>query len=540
MPPGLWKPLQHRGGTRAPALGSQQGLPPAWGQQGSGIPRGSTPAASVAGPGYPWRVTLRPARGHGAEQGWVAGPHRCHTHGRERCQGRGKRQEGFCKWRSPCRAVPGWLTQSPAPPTTTHRAAPAHPAPAPAQPRAGTGLRLVTISHPLGGLQPSAALGDTAPARPWPPHAAPARGWQPAGTRVPGEGVPGQGPQPHNGPGLRERGGDAGSPVPAGSARRTRLTGSPALPAPGQARAGGTPSHRPAAPAGVGGEQPPHCHGCGDPPTEAASATRLPPLGEGPQPPMSHAALWAERLPPPRRHWAPPQPGGVQGQDPHGCSPAPTRGCGAPAMGPGAPHSYTAQQHPPRRDPSGSLGITPTPHIPFPRWTHWGGWGGAEGIPPHPAGAAAQTGVHQIPPTPAGAGMPGRARRAGESDTGIPTGPPGHSGVARPRPLPPCSWRGWRGGLSCTRPSRPLHPSTARGRVPRRGHCPLPLPGGAACHLCRAVLLWAAPAPRRMLRAGAWGVSGEQDGGEHPGCPRCQRHQTCDWGRCARERCTPP
>lgn len=122
--------------------------------------------------------------------------------------------------------------------------------------------------------------GAAAPATPCPPSPGSADSCQ-WHLETPGGG-PWQGPQPYVGPSLSEHGGDVENPAPAGSAPRTRLTGSSALPAPGQARAGGTPSHRPAAPAGWGRAAAPPPRLCRPPspgiPTERGAAALHPKL----------------------------------------------------------------------------------------------------------------------------------------------------------------------------------------------------------------------------------------------------------------------
>lgn len=171
------------------------------------------------------------------------------------------------------------------------------------------------------------ALGSgsgAAPATPCPPCLGSAESCQ-WHLKTPGWG-PWQGPQPHVGPGLSERGGDVGNPAPAGRDLRTRLTGSSALPAPGQARAGGTPSHRPAAPAGWGRAA-----------ALLSGAVRTPfpgnPHREWGGSPSSLAAPWGEGLPPP---WPAPSPAGCS-QEPTATPLCVCGGCGglgAPATPP--------------------------------------------------------------------------------------------------------------------------------------------------------------------------------------------------------------
>lgn len=112
--PGLWKPLRHPGGHPSPSAGVS-----IRGQQGWGMPHTSTPVVTQlvwATLGVP---RCAPPEGtDGSRAGWpvptevAAVPH-THTHAGERCQGRGKRQEGFGKRSAllPCHAMPGWLTR---------------------------------------------------------------------------------------------------------------------------------------------------------------------------------------------------------------------------------------------------------------------------------------------------------------------------------------------------------------------------------------------------------------------------------------------
>lgn len=274
-----------------------------------------------------------------------------------------------------------------------------------------------------------------------------------------------------------------GSPVPAGSAPRTRLTGSPA-PAPGQARAAAEPPPSSARRGGGSVAAPPRWPR--GPPSRGAAAgcrgrTHNPGL-------MRPLGLWGA-----------------------------SRGAGC------APLLHTPSSTP-RCDPirGGPPGAAPSPHTPLPRWRLRGGDGDGGGLraSSRPAGAAAQPGVNQIPPTPAGAGMPGGARHTGGSDAGIPTGPPGTSGcppaAARPvqpvrmtrallHPLPP--------GLLPT-PAPPGTPGT-RAQGPA-----LPLPGGAiirtalsSCGQHRGPAGCSVPAPG--------GSVGSRAGGrEHPASPQ--------------------
>lgn len=111
--------------------------------------------------------------------------------------------------------------------------------------------------------------------------------------------------------------------------------------------------------------------------------------------------------------------------------------------------------------------------------------------------------------------MPGRARRAGGGDAGVPMGlqhpVSAHSvqlvRMARKALLPPL--------LPNTTPAPPG----------------LPLPAGApAVH---AALLWEAPGPCQMLSVGAGGSMGSRaGGGEHPASP-CQRYRARGWSCCA-------
>lgn len=137
---------------------------------------------------------------------------------------------------------------------------------------------------------------------PQPHHAHPAPGQQTAAssTSRPREGVHGRDLSPMSARPVGARG-HLGNPASAGRAPKTRLTGLSAFPAPGQARAGGTHSHRPAVPAGWGRAV-----------ALLSGAVRTPfprnPHREWGCSPLSLAALWGEQLPPFWGYWPPPAP----------------------------------------------------------------------------------------------------------------------------------------------------------------------------------------------------------------------------------------
>lgn len=172
-------------------------------------------------------------------------------------------------------------------------------------------------------------------------------------------GGPGQSPRPRSGQGLQEHGaGDVGSQEQARSARRTRRTGSPALPAPRQARAGGTLSHRPAAPAGVGEERQHHPSGCGDPSAEAVSVSTSVPVRKGAAAPTLDPRCLVGRpiALPPWRQWSPPA------HWTHTAEPCILWGCGGLAV------RLCVLRSPLRCDPmpKGSLSTTLSPCTPLP------------------------------------------------------------------------------------------------------------------------------------------------------------------------------
>lgn len=86
--PGLWKPPQHPGGTQAPALGSQQGLPSALEQQGSGIPCTSTPGVWSRLPLACHAAPCLRARSGAGLGGWSPPSwQQCRMPAAEQCQG---------------------------------------------------------------------------------------------------------------------------------------------------------------------------------------------------------------------------------------------------------------------------------------------------------------------------------------------------------------------------------------------------------------------------------------------------------------------
>lgn len=200
-------------------------------------------------------------------------------------------------------AVPGWLTQSLAPPAAT---------------RWQTGLRWApppTLLCAVGsqnqhkgcGQSPKSSTqrgdGTGQPGVPWPltwPHG-PAWPWQPR-SEPPGRGSRGMGPWPHSWAGsarARWGRGELGSAAPAGSAARTRWTGSPPCPAPRQAQAS-REAQPPPSSAGWGGERPRRTDGAavGTPPNLRLCPQHARPQQEKGVQPCSALPGGQSRLPP--------------------------------------------------------------------------------------------------------------------------------------------------------------------------------------------------------------------------------------------------